>query len=247
MKKRWMALLCAGMLSVGLLAGCGSTEKADDTASSKTEETEETKETETEEKVEQETEKEVEEGEAAPENTETSADLGDTWVNMESRRFAVNGNVYELGVTTLQDMIDDGVPFDEDDIANANNNINSNEESAGFSIVLGEYYNAQVSVGNFTDGNLTMAECPINQVYLPVDLEESNEILTFAFPLTMTEDELQANAGEPTDTSYYEGDDNYVKNDYEYTVESERYYGDSGYKFEFTNGELSYVTIDWLP
>ena len=171
MRKRWMGLLCAGMLSVGLLAGCGSTEKADDMASSKTEETEETKETETEEKVEQETEKEVEEGEAAPENTETSADLGDTWVNMESRRFAVNGNVYELGVTTLQDMIDDGVPFDEDDIANANNNINSNEESAGFSIVLVEYYNAQVSVGNFTDGNLTMAECPINQVYLPVDLE----------------------------------------------------------------------------
>ena len=132
-------------------------------------------------------------------------------------------------------------------VSNANNNINSNEESAGFSIVLGEYYNAQVSVGNFTDGNLTMAECPINQIYLPVDLEESNEILTFAFPLTMTEDELQANAGEPTDTSHYEGDDNYVKNDYEYTVESERYYGDSGYKFEFTNGELSYVTIDWLP
>ena len=197
--------------------------------------------------MEQETEKEVEEGEAAPENTEASADLGDTWVNMESRRFAVNGNVYELGVTTLQDMIDDGVPFDEDDIANANNNINSNEESAGFNIVLGEYYNAQVSVGNFTDGNLTMAECPINQVYLPVDLEESNEILTFAFPLTMTEDELQAEAGEPTDISHYEGDDNYVKNDYEYTVESERYYGDSGYKFEFTNGELSYVTIDWLP
>ena len=114
MRKRWMALLCAGMLSVGLLAGCGSTEKADDTASSKTEETEETeetKETETEEEVEQETEKEVDEGEAALENTEASADLGDTWVNMEARRFAVNGNVYELGVTTLQDMIDDGVPL----------------------------------------------------------------------------------------------------------------------------------------
>lgn len=75
MKKRWMALLCAGMLSVGLLAGCGSTEKADDTGSSKTEETAETKETETEEEVKEETEEAVEEGEAAAEDAGAAASI----------------------------------------------------------------------------------------------------------------------------------------------------------------------------
>lgn len=41
-----------------------------------------------------------------------------------------------FGVSTLQDMINGRVPFDEEDIANANNNLNSNTESQNFSIVL---------------------------------------------------------------------------------------------------------------
>lgn len=191
-----------------------------------------------------------EEGEVKEEESEDpatpSADLGDTWVNLDNRSFAVNGTVYTLGVSTLQDMIDGGVPFDEEDIANANNNLNSNTESQNFSIVLGEYYNAQVAVINTTKENKTMAECPISSIYLPVDLEENNDILTFAFPLTMTEDDLLAQAGEPTSQDSYSSDSDYVMNTYEYKVESENYYRETGYKFEFTNGVLSYVTINWI-
>lgn len=143
-------------------------------------------------------------------------------------------------------MIDGGVPFDEEDIANANNNLNSNTESQNFSIVLGEYYNAQVAVINTTEENKTMAECPISSIYLPVDLEESNDILTFAFPLTMTEDDLLVQAGEPTSQDSYSSGSDYVMNTYEYKVESENYYRETGYKFEFTNGALSYVTINWI-
>ena len=60
---------------------------------------------------------------SAPKGSEASGkvELGDQYVNMEQRSFAINGKVYTLGQTTLQEMIDDGVPFDEDDIANANN------------------------------------------------------------------------------------------------------------------------------
>lgn len=171
--------------------------------------------------------------------------LSDVYADLDNRSFAINGKVYTLGVTTLQEMIDDGVPFDADDIANASNNLNGNSSSAGFKIVLGEYYNAQVYVGNFTSDNKSAAECPICEIYLPVDLEESNDILQFAFPLTLTEEELVANSGEPTDKDEYTSDDgDYQSNTYEYKIDSEQYYGDSGYRFEFTNGELKYVYID---
>lgn len=236
-KSKLLAGLLIMVMSIMMIGGCGAKK-------------EESKPVEGEVQQEEDTTEPAEEGEVKEEESEEpttpSADLGDTWVNLNNRSFAVNGTVYTLGVSTLQDMIDGGVPFDEEDIANANNNLNSNTESQNFSIVLGEYYNAQVAVINTTEENKTMAECPISSIYLPVDLEESNDILTFAFPLTMTEDDLLAQAGEPTSQDSYSSGSDYVMNTYEYKVESENYYRETGYKFEFTNGVLSYVTINWI-
>lgn len=236
-KSKLLAGLLIMVMSIMMIGGCGAKK-------------EESKPVEGEVQKEEDTTEPAEEGEVKEEESEEpttpSADLGDTWVNLDNRSFAVNGTVYTLGVSTLQDMIDGGVPFDEEDIANANNNLNSNTESQNFSIVLGEYYNAQVAVINTTEENKTIAECPISSIYLPVDLEESNDILTFAFPLTMTEDDLLAQAGEPTSQDSYSSGSDYVMNTYEYKVESENYYRETGYKFEFTNGVLSYVTINWI-
>ena len=236
-KSKLLAGLLIMVMSIMMIGGCGAKK-------------EESKPVEGEVQQEEDTTEPAEEGvvkeEESEEPTTPSADLGDTWVNLNNRSFAVNGTVYTLGVSTLQDMIDGGVPFDEEDIANANNNLNSNTESQNFSIVLGEYYNAQVAVINTTEENKTMAECPISSIYLPVDLEESNDILTFAFPLTMTEDDLLAQAGEPTSQDSYSSGSDYTMNTYEYKVESENYYRETGYKFEFTNGVLSYVTINWI-
>lgn len=236
-KSKLLAGLLIMVMSIMMIGGCGAKK-------------EESKPVEGEVQQEEDTTEPAEEGEVKEEESEEpttpSADLGDTWVNLNNRSFAVNGTVYTLGVSTLQDMIDGGVPFDEEDIANANNNLNSNTESQNFSIVLGEYYNAQVAVINTTEENKTMAECPISSIYLPVDLEESNDILTFAFPLTMTEDDLLAQAGEPTSQDSYSSGSDYTMNTYEYKVESENYYRETGYKFEFTNGVLSYVTINWI-
>ena len=47
----------------------------------------------------------------------------------------------------------------------------------------------------------------------------------------MTEDELIANAGEPTSQDSYSSDSDYVMNTYEYKAESERYYRETGYKW----------------
>lgn len=236
-KSKLLAGLLIMVISIMMIGGCGAKKEESKPIEGEVQQEEDTTEPTEEEEVEEEESKEP----ATP-----SADLGDTWVNLDNRSFAVNGTVYTLGVSTLQDMINGGVPFDEEDIANTNNNLNSNTESQNFSIVLGEYYNAQVAVINTTEENKTMAECPISSIYLPVDLEESNDILTFAFPLTMTEDDLLAQAGEPTSQDSYSSGSDYTMNTYEYKVESENYYRETGYKFEFTNGVLSYVTINWI-
>lgn len=253
MKKKLVMTVLAVVLSMSMLAGCGSK----DVKESETDkQTESVSESETEEDTKETEESEVKEDESESEETEketskpaAKADgLSDKYVDMDNRSFAVNGKVYTLGVTTLQKMIDDGVPFDEDDLANANNNLNPNSESSGFKIVLGEYYNAQVSVLNASDSNASMASLPISSIYLPVNDDYEQDILEFSFPLDMTEDDLLKNAGEPTDKSEYKDEDggDYYSNTYEYTVDSTKYFGDSGYTFEFINGALKYVTIDFV-
>lgn len=169
-------------------------------------------------------------------------------LNLDNMQIQINGKTYTLGKTTLQDMIDDGVPFDEDDIANADNNLNKNSESQGFKIELGEYWSAQVSFFNDTDTNKKISECYISKVYLPVKQDQTENILTFSFPLTVTEDELRDSAGEPTEFDEYISDDKkYTSHTLEYKTDSSKYIRDWGYKFEYINNELEYVTLTWLP
>ena len=178
-------------------------------------------------------------------NTNSNANLGSKYVDLDNRSFSVNGKVYKLGVNTLQDMINDGVPFDEDDIANASNNINKNSSSQSFRIELGDYYTCSVYVSNFTNENKKILECPITEIYLPVRKDEKQDVVSFAFPLNITEEQLLNNAGTPTDKSEYNGDNGYVSRTYKYTKESTKYYGNSGYTFEYINGELRYVRMNY--
>ena len=169
------------------------------------------------------------------------------YVDLDNMQFAINGKTYTLGKTTLQELIDDGVPFREGDVANASNNLSKNSQSGGFRIVLGEYWTAQVFAFNDTDAGKPASECYINEVYLPVHKDETQDILTFAFPQNMTVEELRANAGEPTKEQHYDGDNGYYSDKLEYTKESTKYYGDSGYVFDFMKGVLDIVTIEYLP
>lgn len=172
----------------------------------------------------------------------------DAYVDFDNRSFAVNGKIYTLGVNTLQEMIDDGVVFDEDDIANAGNNLNKNYESSGFKIPLGEYYSAQVSVMNCSDDNMRTADCMLSRIYLPVHLDKEQNILAFAFPLDITEEELVAQAGEPTEISEYKSESgDRVYRNLDYKIDAVSYYGSSGYHFEFVNNSLQYITINYLP
>ena len=191
--------------------------------------------------------------EPTPEPTEEPEEesAGDVqYVNFDKMHFWINGVEFILGETTLQDMIDSGVvPFNENDLQDANNNLKKNYQSSGFRIDLDKYWSAQVYVINDTDDGKPINECYINEIYLPNKPGETQDILKFDFPLTLTIEELIANAGEPEADNYshYEGDNGYYSDTYKYTKPSTKYYTNSSYSFEFIKGELNYIYITYMP
>ena len=185
----------------------------------------------------------------AAETTAEPAKLGN-FINYKDMHFFINGKKYTLGKTTLQEMIDDGVPFDENDIANADNNIKKNYQSGGFRIKLDKYWSAQVSVLNPTKGNKKMSQCYINKIYFPNNPDQTQNILSFDFPVTMSKEDLIAAVGKPKKDNYrhYEDDNSdYYTDTYTYKGKAKKYIRASNYVFEFTNEKLRYVTIEYMP
>ena len=257
MKKKAVTLLLASMCLGMLATGCGTSASTKDTkttvateASAETETEVETKQPDevaaTEIVIETETEAVDESTETADIKSAETATIGGSYVDFDNMQFAINGKTYTLGKTTLQELIDDGVPFNEDDIANASNNLNKNSQSSGFRITLGDYWSGQVYVFNDSDAGKTASECYISEVYLPMHIGETQNVMSFAFPVDMTLDELLANESDPTDNRTYEGE-SHTTDTVEYKKDSTKYYGQYGYKFEFLDGNLQYITIDYLP
>ena len=174
-------------------------------------------------------------------------ELSDKYADLDNRSFMYDGHLYTLGVSTLHDMLDNCVEFTETD----------NYDKIWTKQLKGQvnYGTFDCTVANsrlqFTFGNpmkteIPMKDCIICQVIYP-DFEsaikrgDNDTKLQFAFPYTLTKDELIANSGEPT----AKGSQNEVM----YTVVSEAYpQYDSGYKFDFNpDGKISYVEIEWIP
>ncbi len=185
--------------------------------------------------------------EPTPEPTKEPEPASDVvYVNFENMHFYINGIEFVLGKTTLQDMIDAGVPFRADDLENAENNLPKNYQSQGFRIELGEYYSAQVYVFNDTDAGKKMSECYVNEIYLPINLNIEQDILRFDFPLDMTMEQLIANSGEPDENRHY-GDESWYSDTLTYKHASEKYLLGSKFNFEYQNGVLKYITITYIP
>lgn len=178
---------------------------------------------------------------AASENGGQSA-LGEQYVDMEKIQFSIDGKVYTLGKTTLQEMIDDGVKFNEKDLANAQNNLNDRTESDTFKIMLSDTSFLQVTFLNVSGSNQKIADSFVNSLYWDVDPEQSS--VAFTFPLSMTEDEIKEKAGEPTKFDEYK-DGDYVQHTYEYTREGQKFLRSFGYEFRFLRGKLDYITLKW--
>lgn len=185
--------------------------------------------------------------------------LSENYADLEKRCFAYDGKIYTLGESTLQDLIDGGVPFDEGDLNNSSNNVNKNYETGTYNVEINDFTHIQLEFINTTDTNITEAECLLSYVrwytiYVPqpdyedslneqiVDnINDSAQHVCFAFPLTLTKDQLLENNSDPSEENEY----NYVY----YKVSSEVYMGSSGYTFQFNQNtdQLKEVSISWLP
>lgn len=175
--------------------------------------------------------------------TQTSSD----WVNYDKVQFMLNGKVCTLGETTLQDLIDMGAPFDEESLVTANNTVPVNSRSTDYYLELGDWSGALIFVFNDTGEAKPASELYISEIYLSLDADEEQDILTFAFPLDMTEEELVAHAGEPTDYFHYDGEGGYYSDDYEYSQSRPSEYGYVAYCFDFVNDVLDTVSLEFIP
>lgn len=185
--------------------------------------------------------------------------LSDKYVDFENRSFAYNGKVFKLGESTLKDLIDGGIPFDESDLNNKGNNVNKNYESSRYTADINNYVFMQFKFVNITGDTLTEEDCllsyvRINYLYVPQPNydDEMNATITenildaantvcFSFPVTLTKEQLLENNSEGAEQDEY--------NNVDYNIDSEVYLGSSGYHFEFdkTTNQMNEMTMDWLP
>ena len=177
---------------------------------------------------------------------------GAKYVNFDDMSFYINGKKYTLGKTTLQDMIDDGVKFEEDDLENAKNNIKSHYQSSYFKIDPGVKNGCfiWIQVFNETDSGKPANECYVNEILFKVLSDEGakQKVITFDFPLNLTLDELKANSGEPNEKPYHNEDNpKYIYDTLEWTKKGTKFWNSNRISFRFTNGALKEVSMTYIP
>ena len=177
---------------------------------------------------------------------------GAKYVNFDDMSFYLNGKKYTLGKSTLQDLIDDGVKFEEDDLENAKNNIKSHYQSSYFKIDPGVKNGCfiWIQVFNETDSGKPANECYINEILYKVLSDEGakQKVITFDFPLNLTLDELKANSGEPNEKPYHNEDNpKYIYDTLEWTKKGTKFWNSNRISFRFTNGALKEVSMTYIP
>ena len=197
--------------------------------------------------------------EAEPENFTPVEGLSENYADLDNRCFAYDGKIFTLGKTTLQEMVDAGLPFSESELNNIGNNVNKNHETGRYTARVNNYVSLQFTFLNMTDSNITEKECLLSNVrwytlYVPKSaysdsmneeiknyISDASKHVGFSFPLTLTKDQLLENNSDTTKEDEY--------NNVEYKVDSDVYMGSSGYRFEFDKdtNQMKEVSISWLP
>ena len=181
--------------------------------------------------------------------TSTVKFASDNWIDFDKMQFAYNNKVYTLGETTLQEMIDDGIPFESDSVAHFDDAVDKDSESSLFYITLkhggDEWAEFYVRCGNFTTSTKKARELPITSASYDAGYEGNGNIekeLRFVIPYTTTAQELKNKYGEPS--YFYDGSSFDV---YEYSQESKQYYNDREYHFEFEDEGLTNIELNYIP
>lgn len=183
-------------------------------------------------------------------------ELSDKYADLDNRSFMYNGHLMTLGISTLQDFLDAGLePEDNyDKIWKHKYHGNPHQSGSTFDCTIRTAggVTTYIAFCKPAETDVPMKECVLCMVKYSSfenDIQDGSysHNFEFAFPFTLTSEELKANSGEPTvksDGSYY------------YTVVSEKFPEcDTGYQFNFkyiigaetTEVCLRSVEITWAP
>lgn len=136
---------------------------------------------------------------------ENNLKFSSTDIISDKEQFAINNNIYTIGETTLQEMIDDGVTFSSDEYLNS---VVSPDSPSKELFVLGNDDTSLNSVAltfyNNTTDELNIKDCVIQQVDYTVysnasKKHKSKPVVQFNFPYSITESNLKIAVGEPDD------------------------------------------------
>mgnify|MGYP000148227537 CR=1 FL=1 len=95
--------------------------------------------------------------------------LSEKYADMDNRSFVYNGTKLILGESTLKDLIDAGIPFDESDLNNSGNNVNVNYETERYQASINDYVTMQFKFGNFTDSEQKAEDCVLSyEIFAPL-------------------------------------------------------------------------------
>ena len=175
---------------------------------------------------------------------------GAKYVNFDEMNFYINGKKYTLGKTTLQDLINDGVPFEDGESDNFSNNVKSHYQSGYIKVNLGVkgcYF--WIEVFNDTDAGKPMSECYVNQILFKFLTEEGTKqtMVSFDFPFTLTMEDLKANSGEPTEKPYHNETEKNVYDKLEWTKKGTKFYNSNRIEFSFKNNVFEEIDMTYIP
>lgn len=199
--------------------------------------------------------------EAPTTTTETSGDgtdgstpapytSGAKYVNFDEMNFYIKGKKYTLGKTTLQELVNDGIPFEEGESDNFSNNVKSHYQSGYIKIdtgVRGCYF--WIEVFNDTDSGKPMNECYVNQILFKYYTDEGKKqtLVTFDFPFDLTMESLKANAGEPTEKPYHYDTEKHVYDKLGWTKKGTKFMNSNRIEFSFKDNEFEEVDMTYIP
>lgn len=175
-------MLIAGLITVVMgisIVGCGN----DGKSTRETESTEQVTETEmaTEEESEAEDTGDAESDDSYADETDYSEEsteftmpvyedftlasgLSENYADLDNRSFVYNGKKFTLGESTLKDLIDGGIPFEQNSLNNSGNNVNKNYETDRYTAEINDYVTMQFMFGNFTDSEQKAEDCVLSYV-----------------------------------------------------------------------------------
>ncbi len=253
--------VCSAAL-IGLTSCGASTKNTDsDTAESTTTAQESTSET---------TPAEIAASEVQTEAQEVSRDyhldfalvpgLSEQYVDMEKYAFAYNGQVFQLGVNTIGDLLDAGMEFNNADIELdfLNHEMGVNQETVAFNFYINQTVHVRFTGFNPTEHLLPCKECVLSTVEFNLTdtirndtsesmvstivngIEEANEILKFSFPMDLRLNDLLEKNPEPSENEGVDG--------VRYMVKSKILYP-TGYYFRFGKDTqiMNHFLMRWLP